>query len=289
MGFTVADELPAYFEGDSYRLRQVLLNLASNAIKFTPADGRVQVTVTPASSTNGAAPALRFEVRDTGIGMDAATVARIFERFTQADSSTTRRYGGSGLGLAISAQLVRLMEGQLEVESAPARGSCFHFTLTLPEAAPPAVEASVSDAQEGDLGLNVFVVEDNAVNRSILAAQLKQLGCAHTMARDGEEALALLSDARAPDLILMDCHMPKLDGWETTRRLRAWSRSESKEQQQIAALPIVALTAAALPEERQRCLEAGMDRFLAKPVRLAELRAMLVRCGDGKPVEAGRI
>jgi CheY-like chemotaxis protein len=113
------------------------------------------------------------------------------------------------------------------------------------------------------------------VNRSIIGAQLKQLGCDYVMARDGEEALiALLAGAR-PDVILMDCHMPKLDGWETTRRLRSWASNDDPAQQRLAAIPIIALTAAALPEERQRCLEAGMDRFLPKPVRLAELRDML--------------
>jgi CheY-like chemotaxis protein len=138
---------------------------------------------------------------------------------------------------------------------------------------------------ETELGLNVFVVEDYAVNRSILGAQLKQLGCDFVMARDGEEALiALLAGAR-PDVVLMDCHMPKLDGWETTRRLRSWSMNDDPSQQRLATVPIIALTAAALPEERQRCLESGMDRFLAKPVRLAELRDMLQCFVPAKEVE----
>jgi len=214
-------------------------------------------------------------VRDTGIGMDATTVARVFERFTQADSSTTRRYGGSGLGLAISSHLVRLMGGKIEVDSAVGGGSSFYFSLELPRTAAPFVELPMATTVETELGLNVFVVEDNAVNRSILGAQLKQLGCDFVMARDGEEALiALLAGAR-PDVVLMDCHMPKLDGWETTRRLRSWSTNDDPSQQRLATVPIIALTAAALPEERQRCLESGMDRFLAKPVRLAELRDML--------------
>ena len=283
LSFKVDAGLPPHLTGDSYRLRQVLLNLASNAIKFTPPGGRVELGVTAAPSAADPV-ALRFEIRDTGIGMDAPTLARIFERFTQADASTTRRYGGSGLGLAISSQLVRLMGGKLEAQSTPGTGSCFSFTITLPRSAALATEAPRMETIDAALGLNVLVVEDNAVNRSILSAQLKQLGCRLTVARDGEEALAALAGA-APDVILMDCHMPKLDGWETTRRIRAWADDAEPALRHAATLPIIALTAAALPEERRRCLEAGMDRFLSKPVRLAELSAMLAWVGVARPVE----
>jgi CheY-like chemotaxis protein len=132
----------------------------------------------------------------------------------------------------------------------------------------------------------VLVVEDNAVNRSIVGAQLRQLGCRSSVARDGEEALTVLSQGAVPDVILMDCHMPKLDGWEATRRIRAWQDEADPLRQRASAVPIIALTAAALPEERQRCLEAGMDRFLAKPIRLNELRAMLSRYVAGRTVTA---
>ncbi|MBS0631301.1 MAG: response regulator [Verrucomicrobia bacterium] len=272
----LAPGLPSHVAGDSYRLRQVLLNLTANAIKFTPVGGRVQVTVSSPDEQADPVP-LRFEVRDNGIGMDEATVARIFERFTQADSSTTRRYGGSGLGLSISAQLVGLMHGKLEVESAPGHGSAFFFTLTLPRVARPTIDAPATQTIKADLGLRVLVVEDNAVNRSILSAQLNQLGCQHSMANDGAEALAALAGGLAPDVILMDCHMPNLDGWAATRQLRTWTAEAEPVKQQAATIPVIALTAAALPEERRRCIEAGMNEFVAKPVRLAELLAMLRR------------
>jgi signal transduction histidine kinase/ActR/RegA family two-component response regulator len=273
---TVGPGLPPQVTGDGHRLRQVLLNLASNAIKFTPRDGQVRVTVASATPSANPVPVC-FEVSDTGIGMDAATVARIFERFTQADTSTTRRYGGSGLGLAISAQLVRLMGGRLEVESTPGHGSRFFFSVLLPRINTPATVVGAAKPVNATLGMQILVVEDNAVNRSILAAQLAQLGCRPTFALDGGEALAALGAGPAPDLILMDCHMPGLDGWETTRRLRAWAGDPDPVRQRVAALPVVALTAAALPEERRRCLEAGMNEFLTKPVKLAELQDMVQR------------
>ena len=274
LAFDVADNLPPHVAGDSYRLRQILLNLTANAVKFTPPGGRVRVSVSTAAPESDPVP-VRFEVRDTGIGMDAVTVKRIFERFTQADSSTTRRFGGSGLGLAISSHLVRLLGGQIQVESTPDQGSCFFFTLTFPRANELAASVPETASLGAPLPLHVLVVEDNPVNRSIIAAQLNQLGCRHAIARDGEEALAALAVEPLPDVILMDCHMPRLDGWETTRRLRAWADSTDDARQRASSIPIVALTAAALPEERQRCVDAGMDDFLSKPMRLAELERVL--------------
>lgn len=281
---TVASDLPAHVAGDSYRLRQVLLNLASNAIKFTPSGGCGQILVSSDSPHAEPVP-IRFEVRDTGIGMDAAMLARLFERFTQADSSTTRRFGGTGLGLAISSHLVQLMGGNLEAESAPGRGSTFFFTLALPRRTAPTADPTFVVPIEVNLGLDVFVAEDNAVNRSIADAQLSQLGCRPVMVQDGEEALALLAAGPPPDVILMDCHMPKPDGWEATRRLRAWSGDPDAARRRIAHVPVIALTAAALPEERRHCLEAGMNEFLTKPVRLADLHAVLRRYAPARAIE----
>lgn len=276
IGSTVDAAIPRYLEGDSYRLRQVLLNLVANAIKFTPPGGEVRVVVSSVSPSSDPVP-VRFEVIDTGIGMDEETMKRIFERFTQADSSTTRRYGGTGLGLAISSRIVAMMSGRIEAESRQGKGSTFHFTLpfringTTPEAAVTSARGFVR------LGLHVLVAEDNAMNRKIIGVQLGELGCSYEMTNDGEEALASLCKEPLPDVVLMDCHMPNLDGWEATRKIRA-ARNDpeaSDLRRQVAELPIVALTAAALPEERARCLEAGMNDFLTKPVKLADLQRAL--------------
>ncbi len=271
---SVAPGVGPHVEGDSYRLRQVLLNLLSNAIKFTPAGGCVQLAV--AAAPGGA---VQFEVRDTGIGMDAATLGRIFERFTQADSSTTRRFGGTGLGLAISSRLVTMMGGRIDVESAPGKGSVFRVTLPLRaiEPTPPAPATPVP--AKTNLNLRVLVAEDNAVNRKILGAQLTQLGCGYTIVVDGVAALEALQQPPLPQVILMDCHMPNLDGWETTRRLRSWAEDAETTKRHASRLPVVALTAAALPEERIRCTEAGMNDFIAKPVKLAELQRVLASFG----------
>ena len=268
--------LPRHFEGDSFRLRQVLLNLMANAIKFTPAGGHVQLRIISVAAH--ANPALiHFEVRDTGIGMDEVAIKRIFERFTQADSSTTRRYGGTGLGLAISSRIVDMMGGRITAESVPGQGSVFHFTVPLRIIESMPDDAAAPKQRVACLGLRVLVAEDNAMNRKILAAQLAALGCPCTMAVDGEELLIALQQEPLPDVVLMDCHMPNLDGWEATRRLRSWSRDPDAPavRRQAAMLPVVALTAAALPEERRRCLDAGMNGFLAKPVKLADLHRTL--------------
>jgi signal transduction histidine kinase len=271
---STAPDVGTHFEGDSYRIRQVLLNLLSNAVKFTPVGGRVHLAISALPAGPGPHQLL-FEVRDTGIGMDPATLGRIFERFTQADSSTTRRYGGTGLGLAISSRLVAMMGGRIDVESAPGQGSIFRASLPLQPIAPRAEQPAAPAPPLAKLNLRVLVAEDNAVNRKILGAQLTQLGCGFSIVVDGAAALDALQHAPLPDLVLMDCHMPTLDGWETTRRLRSWATDGDPLRQRASKLPVIALTAAALPEERQRCEDAGMNGFLAKPVKLADLQRVL--------------
>ncbi len=277
LDWAVSPELPARCVGDSFRLRQVLLNLLANAVKFTRSGGQVTVRVLPAPTP---APrgrlAVRFEVSDTGIGMDEATLGRLFERFTQADSSTTRLYGGTGLGLAISARLVERMGGKLTAKSVEGKGSTFSFTLSLDEATTDgAVPVPPSKAAPESFGLHVMVAEDNPVNLKIISSQLKALGCRYSVATDGEAVLAALQRGPLPDLLLLDCHMPRLDGWEVARRLRSWVGDESALKRAASELPIVALTAAALAEERERCLEAGMNDFLAKPAKLGDLERVL--------------
>ena len=257
-------EARGWYRGDEGRLRQILVNLVGNAIKFTET-GFVRL-----SATCTADGCLRFAIEDTGIGMDAAALGRVFEKFIQADSSTSRRYGGSGLGLTICRQLAALMEGTLTARSQPGVGS--EFVLTLPfepgKAAPTIVEHS--DAMPAlRRGLRVLVAEDNQVNQLITRRFLDKLGAQCTMTENGREAVA--AAASAPfDAILMDIQMPGLDGIAATRRIRALDSA-------AADLPIVALTANAMEGDRERYLDAGMDGYISKPVTLEAIAQELGR------------
>lgn len=274
--YSVDESLPSTVVGDSFRLRQIFLNLISNAVKFTPSGGRVSVSASQIEQSDGAV-SLAFQVKDTGIGMDEATMERLFQRFTQADASTSRKHGGTGLGLAICRQLVELMGGTLEAESSPGQGSTFHFKLAFPvtDSAPPPQKQRRSESQS--FGLSVLVADDNAVNRKIITQQLARLGCTTHVTGDGEELLAALDRQSLPDLVLIDCDMPKLNGLAATRKLRSWaSDPNATECQRVAAgLPVVALTAAASPDDEASCRDAGMDDFLSKPVKLDHLQRVL--------------
>jgi PAS domain S-box-containing protein len=256
-------DLPAAVRGDPGRLRQVLLNLVGNAVKFTE---RGSVRVGVAAAPDG----LRFEIVDTGIGIPAESFARLFQSFSQVDGSTTRRYEGTGLGLAISRQLVELMRGRIGAESEPGRGSKFWFEVPLARGRAPArdEEPALPAPVAASRRLRVLVVEDNSVNQKVLLMLLRRLGHAAEAVAGGREALESLAGIRY-DLILMDCQMPDMDGYETTRELR---RREAPDGPRT---PVVALTANVLPEDRQRCFEAGMDEFLAKPVRIEDLARVL--------------
>jgi CheY-like chemotaxis protein len=252
----VADDVPAWVVGDAVRLRQVVLNLVSNALKFTT-NGHVQVDVTAVGGQ------LKLAVTDSGIGMTAEVLSRLFTPFAQADASTTRRFGGTGLGLAIVRRLVDAMKGSVTATSAPGEGSCFTVTLPLVAAEAPLPEPAREAAP--CRRLRVLVAEDNPVNQRVALRLLEQLGHDVVVAGNGVEALQQL-DGEPFDVVLMDCHMPVMDGFETTRTLRTSPRPR---------VPVFALTASSLPEERARCLECGMDEVLTKPVRRDDLEAAL--------------
>lgn len=263
---TVADEVPLQVLGDARRVRQILFNLLDNALKFTRL-GRVSIAVRPAAAADEEATHLVFDVSDTGIGMDETTVRRLFAAFSQADTSSTRVFGGLGLGLAISQSLARLMHGQLTVESRPGIGTTIRCTLRFGRATLAVAEQT---AAPPDMP-SVLLVEDNPANLQLGVAMLEQLDCAVTVARDGAEACACWRAGRF-DLVLMDCQMPVMDGFEATREIRASERA-----MRIPATPIVAVTANVLKADREACFEAGMDDFLAKPYTLAQLQDLIVR------------
>lgn len=273
----LSPQLPSHVLGDQFRLRQILLNLISNAIKFTPPSGRV-VTRLATERTGENPGTIRFEVEDTGIGMSQATLEKIFGRFNQADPSITRTYGGTGLGLPISQHLVQLMGGQLTAESQPDKGSTFSFTLNLEVSQAKRVPRKNLTSVEASIDFLVLAADDNSTNRKVVDMQLRKLGCRVTLADNGAEVLASLqSDTPLPDLILMDCEMPVLNGWDATRQLRAWAEDPDASERQKAAsqIPVVALTAAALPNDRLKCLESGMTDYLTKPLKIATLKDML--------------
>ena len=275
LSVNVDADVPTLLRGDPVRLCQVLNNLMSNAIKFTDRGG-IAITARlaehlPADSPRG--PRVRFTVSDTGIGLDPDQKSRVFAAFAQADGSTTRKYGGTGLGLTISKQLVELHGGEMGVESEPGGGSSFWFTMLF-DSASDASEVRRASPAPGNRRLrgHVLLVEDNLVNQEVAAGMLKAFGLAVTSAENGEQALAAFASAR-PDLILMDCQMPILDGYEATRRIRAREAAEG-----IAArIPIIALTANAISGDRERCIEAGMDDYLPKPFRRSDLFAGVSR------------
>ncbi len=285
--YKVDDEVPAAIWGDVTRLRQILINLLNNAIKFTE-DGEVVVRVrrgeaivSPDHSTLLPPPyfLLHFSVRDTGIGIPAERQDRLFQSFSQVDTSTTRKYGGTGLGLAISNRLVEMMKGKMWVESEVDVGSTFHFTIQAKEAEPseaPAAEVGTVQRPQFDsemaerLPLRILLVEDNLVNQKLAARLLERLGYQADLAANGLEALDALR-RQAYDVVLMDVLMPEMDGMEATRRIR---REIAQEQQPH----IIAVTANAMKEDREKYLSAGMDDYLSKPIRVQELVEALNEC-----------
>ncbi len=261
-------DLPRRVVGDPARLRQVLFNLVGNAVKFTDR-GEVRLILRHRITADGSVE-LGFEVRDTGIGIPAEALERLFERFSQADGSTARRYGGTGLGLAISRELVRLMGGEIEVASQPGKGSRFWFSVRCPASVEMPVRViGPMAAVPAMRPARILVVEDNDVNQLLISRMLAKRGHAVQLARDGEQALARL-EAEAFDLVLMDVHLPGMDGVTATRRIRAMAAP-------CAAIPIVALTANAMTGDRERYLAAGMDDYLSKPIDTRALYSVIAR------------
>ncbi|PZO12852.1 MAG: hypothetical protein DCF26_18010 [Burkholderiales bacterium] len=254
--------------GDPGRLGQVVGNLLSNAIKFTPRNGRIEVTAWVNSAPGQAAAQLLVKVQDSGVGIASKQQATIFEAFTQADASTARRYGGSGLGLAICARLARLMEGGIELQSELGQGSAFTLTLPLQEApaetggplSAPMELMEIAEAGPRYAGMVVLVAEDHPVNEMMLRQLLLRLGCIVRVARGGAQAVAQWEQGGV-DMVLMDVQMPGMSGLQATQMIR-----EAESKRRLKHTPIIAVTANAMPGDRQACLASGMDGYTPKPV-----------------------
>jgi signal transduction histidine kinase/CheY-like chemotaxis protein len=277
LAVSVDPQLPAWVRGDAARLRQVVINLVSNAVKFTER-GCVAVSVTAPREPGKAG--IRVEVSDTGIGISAATLARLFQPFSQADNTTSRRYGGTGLGLTISARLVEMMGGTIGAESVVDEGSLFWFELPLAAAdsnqhrlelaasAVRALEARAVEEPDDDMPL-VLVAEDNAVNQLLAVRLLERCGYRAEVVSDGREALEALAKTDYA-AVLMDCQMPEMDGYEATGEIRRRERADRH-------TPVIAMTAHSMSGDRERCLAAGMDDYVSKPIKPAQLSAALAR------------
>jgi signal transduction histidine kinase len=265
LGLHLTSELPdqRWVQGDPARVRQVLINLIGNAVKFTE-HGGVDVTATVTGDR------LRIAVRDTGIGISADDATRIFDPFQQADGSFSRRFAGTGLGLTISRELARAMGGDLSCDSTPGEGSVFTFEVPWqPCDVPAAVVAPAAAPVQAKLTGRVLLADDNPVNVLVAKGMLQRLGLEITVVTDGAQAVASYV-ADVPAIVLMDCHMPQMDGFEATRRIR-----EEEAARGWPRIPIVAVTANAFRDDRERSLAAGMDDHLAKPFRLEDLRARI--------------
>ena len=269
----IAGDVPDQLVGDPQRLRQILLNFADNALKFTES-GSIVVKVHTETETADER-CLHFSVTDTGIGIPEEKQAVIFEAFAQVDGSTTRNYGGTGLGLAIASRLIAQMRGEVWIESVPGKGTTFHFTgwfgaKTIARA-PLAALLDVAPAAEGPKqSLRILLVEDNLINRAVATALLQKRGHTLVQAADGREALD--AAAREPfDIIFMDVQLPEMDGFDATRSIRRMEQATGRRT------TIVAMTAHAMPGDRERCLASGMDGYLSKPLERAALMAVLDR------------
>jgi signal transduction histidine kinase/integral membrane sensor domain MASE1/ActR/RegA family two-component response regulator len=275
-----AGSLPDEVQGDPVRIRQILINLLSNAFKFTrTGDITLRVHLHEFRESD---VVVHFEVEDTGIGMDEQQRSRLFEAFSQGDSSITRKYGGTGLGLSICRQLVDLMDGEIGVSSEPDKGSVFWFRLPLRKATlEPTLPPGQRPRPVRDVSkLRILVAEDNKVNQQVIAGLLKKQGLEAVMTSDGVEALQCLTARHdAFDLVFMDCEMPNMDGYTATARLRQFEASTG-----VSRLFVCGVSAHVMPEFREQALQAGMDTFIAKPLRRAELLRVLMDVAEQRSI-----
>ncbi|NEQ40910.1 MAG: response regulator [Okeania sp. SIO3I5] len=285
--FQVGDDVPQCLIGDSLRLTQVLMNLASNAVKFTET-GFVTIAVELLSCTDETVR-LKYQVQDTGMGIDRSQIERLFQSFTQVDTSISRKYGGTGLGLAICQGIVNMMGGSIGVESELGKGTTFHFELEfgysreLSDTSDFPVSTNLRDTQLSDLvrleeiqGANILLVEDNAINQQIVRELLQKVGLNVDCASNGKEAIAKVQEL-SYDLILMDIRMPEIDGLEATRLIRCLAEENNREGKWFATVPIIAITANAMDIDRTKSLEVGMNDHLAKPINPQRLYETLCK------------
>lgn len=261
---------PDYLMGDPTRLRQVIVNLVSNALKFTE-QGEVKISVEVISSNTDDVD-LKIAVSDTGIGIPQQALKTLFNAFTQADGSTTRKYGGTGLGLAIVSQLVDMMDGTLGVDSIEGDGSSFWFSARFPRTKerPEVVSEQAADKGPVQWHAKILLVEDNPINQMVAQKMLEKVGVKPQLANNGLEALTLLKE-QAFDLVLMDCQMPEMDGFDATREIRKLGIKAKNKK----VLPVVAMTANVMSGDRERCMDVGMDDYIGKPVQREQLESVL--------------
>jgi CheY-like chemotaxis protein len=271
VSYEVEPQVPRYLIGDMTRLIQILVNLLGNAVKFTD-KGFVRLDVSALPVEDG--HEIQFRVMDSGIGISQDRMSRLFQSFSQVDASTTRKYGGTGLGLAICKHLAELMGGGIWAESVPGEGSSFYFTIQAEASIEPYpklhgdrpdLTLDLSD-QEIQKGLRILLAEDNLVNQKVAIKMLERLGYTADVAADGREVLAAL-ESRPYDVVLMDVQMPEMDGLEATRSIRSTACHQPY---------IIAMTAHAMKGDREECLDAGMNDYISKPVRIEELKAALM-------------
>jgi signal transduction histidine kinase/ActR/RegA family two-component response regulator len=260
--------IPPNLRGDPLRINQVLTNLIGNALKFTSPGGSIQVDVT---SVPGQPSDVIFRVKDTGIGLTTLQQAKLFQRYVQADDSTSRQFGGTGLGLAVSKQMVELMKGEIGVESEAGKGSTFWFRLNLPEVTHMAEALAIPDDEIKPewKKTRILMAEDNVIMQKIAALMLQTLGCEVTVCNDGVEALSAL-EKDSYDLVLLDCEMPNMDGFAAARAIRLRELTSGSPK-----IPIIAMSAHIAPEIRTKCLDSGMDDYTEKPIKKQALMAIL--------------